>query len=434
MQSTLTHPAVKQLKKQGEGCLGYIVADKAQSRAAIIDPRHDQVDEYLGYLREHKLTLDYVIDTHTHADHLSGAAAIKKATGAKYAMLAGTLVKAADTALHDGDTLNVGEVELRVIASPGHTPDSLTLLAGDQLFTGDTMLIGGSGRTDFMGGDAAALYDSFLKFADLPDATTVWPGHDYEGRSHTTLGQERASNVIYTGTREAVISRLSARGPLPANMAEILTFNRRGEAPGQSIDLHAAADMRAAGATFIDVRSPMEFAGEWIDGSWNIPLPELEDRIHELEKAKSPLVVLCRTGNRSLMAAQVLQRRGFKDFRIMEGGVTAWRKARLPLKQGKKRLSIERQVLLGAGSLVLLGVMLGTFVNPWLYGISAFVGAGLTLAGATGFCGMGLLLMRMPWNRLPESTGGGTAGSCSAGGGCSVGASTHAEGGGCCSA
>jgi len=239
--------------------------------------------------------------------------------------------------------------------------------------------------------------------------------------------------VVASGTRESVVAKLSARGPLPANMAEIITFNRKGETPGQVVDLNTAAEMRKAGTTFIDVRSPMEFAGEWIEGSWNIPLPELEDRIHELEKAQSPLVILCRTGNRSLMAAQVLQRRGYKDFRILDGGVTAWRKAKLPLKQGKKRLSIERQVLLSAGSLVLLGVILGTFVSPWLYGISAFVGAGLTFAGASGFCGMGLVLMRMPWNKLPESTGGGTAGSCSAGGGCSVGASTaELQGGGCC--
>ena len=419
MQGTLNAMTVKQFKKQGEGCLGYVIA--SGGRAAIIDPRNDQVEEYVAHLKQHKLTLAYVIDTHTHADHLSGAAALKQATGAKYAMLKGTLVKAADMAVSDGDTLSVGDIELKVITSPGHTPDSISLLAGENIFTGDTMLIGGSGRTDFMGGDAGALFDSFLKFSPLPDATILWPGHDYEGRSHSTLGAERAHNMVFTNPREIVVARLSARGPLPANMAEIITFNRKGEDPGRHVDVHAAKDLLESGATFLDVRSPLEFAGEWIDGAWNIPLPELEARIHELEKSKAPVIVLCRTGNRSLMAAQVLQRRGFNDFRILDGGVTGWRKAGLPLKEGKKRLSVDRQVHIAAGSLILLGVLLGTLVNPWFYAISGFVGAGLTFAGATGFCGMGLVLMRMPWNQLPQSTGGGTGGSCSVGGGCAVG-------------
>ena len=431
MQATATQPAIKQFKKDGEGCLGYVISDPQSRRAAVIDPRNDQVDEYLDYLREHKLTLTCVIDTHTHADHLSGASAIKKATGAKYAMLKGTLVKNADLPVSEGDKLAVGNVELLVIESPGHTPDSISLLADDQLFTGDTMLIGGSGRTDFMGGDPGALFDSFSKFSHLPDSTTVWPGHDYKSRSHSTLGAERSSNIVFlAGSRDAAIQKLGVRGPLPANMAEILTFNRKGEAPGIHVDLNTASELLAQGHTFVDVRSAMEYSGEWIDGSWNIPLPELEARMGELAKSGKPVVILCRTGNRSLMAAQVLERRGFRDYRILEAGITGWRKAGLPVKQGVKRLSIERQVQIAAGSLILLGVLLGTLVNPWLYGVSAFVGAGLTFAGLSGFCGMGLLLLKMPWNRFTPSTAGGTGGSCSAGGGATGGCGT----GGSCSA
>ncbi|MCQ3949997.1 MAG: hypothetical protein DPW14_09260 [Planctomycetes bacterium] len=429
MQTTATQPIIRQFKKPGEGCLGYVIADPESRKAAVIDPRHDQVDEYLAFLREQKLVLTHVIDTHTHADHLSGAAALKKATGVRYAMLKGTLVKAADMAVSEKDVISLGSVELHVIESPGHTPDSITLRVDDNLFTGDTLLIGGSGRTDFMGGDAGALFDSFAKFAALDDDTVVWPGHDYQGRTHSTLGAERRNNVVFlAGSREAAVKKLAVHGPLPANMAEILTFNRKGEAPGVHIDVATASDLRRQDVTFVDVRSALEFSGENIEGSWNIPLPELEDRLGELRDAKKPVIVLCRTGNRSLMAAQVLERRGFKDYRVLDGGITGWAKQGLPVKRGKKRISIERQVQMAAGSLMLTGVILGTLLSPWFYALSAFVGAGLTFAGLTGFCGMGMLLLRMPWNQIGPSTGGGTSGSCSVGG---AATGSCSSGGGC---
>jgi glyoxylase-like metal-dependent hydrolase (beta-lactamase superfamily II) len=435
MTATAIKPLIHQMKKLGEGCLGYVIADRDSGQAVIIDPRHDQVDEYLAFLKKEGLRLALVIDTHTHADHLSGAAEIKRRTGAPYGMIKGTLVKPADRALTDGEVIPLGETELRVIASPGHTPDSLTISTEGNLFTGDTMLIGGSGRTDFMGGDAGALYDSFAKFAGLPDGTIVWPGHDYQGRSHSTLGKERAHNLVFTNDRAAVIEKLSVRGPLPQGMAEILTFNRRGTDSSAHIDCATAHGMLKDdphALQIVDVRSALEFSGDRIEGAWNIPLEELEDRVRELDMARGQVVITCATGNRALMAGQILQRRGFKGYRVMDGGMAGWIKQGLPYRRGKRVLSIMRQVQLGAGLLVLLGVVLGTFVNPWLYGISAFVGAGLTLAGSTGFCGMALVLMRMPWNRVTPTPGGGTTGGCSVGGGasgsCSAGGGCSAEG------
>ncbi len=427
MTATAIKPFIRQVTRQGEGCLGYIIADRQSRKAVIIDPRHDQVDECVGLLKKEGLQLELVIDTHTHADHLSGAAELKRRTGAKYGMIRGTLVKPADRALDDGETLRLGDTELRVIASPGHTPDSLTIYVDGNLFTGDTMLIGGSGRTDFMGGDAGELFDSFQKFADLPDDVIVWPGHDYKGRSHSTLGKERAHNLIFTaGGRDAVIEKLSVRGPLPQGMAEILTFNRNGTDSAVHIDcatVHGILKDDAHALQLVDVRSALEFSADSIEGSWNIPLEELEDRVHELADAKAQIVLTCATGNRALMAGQILQRRRFSNFRVMDGGVTGWIKSGLPYKKGRRVVSVMRQVQLGAGLLVLLGVVLGTFVNPWLYGISAFVGAGLTVAGTTGFCGMGLVLMRMPWNKVAPTPGGGTTGGCSVGGGASGGCS-----------
>jgi len=262
----------------------------------------------------------------------------------------------------------------------------------------------------------------------------VWPGHDYEGRTHSSLGVERRNNLVFiTGSRQGVIDKLSVRGPLPANMAEILTFNRKGCAPGMHLDCGTLADMLAHAdkPQLLDVRSPLEFGGEWIEGSWNIPMPELEPRIRDLEAARKPVILVCRSGNRALMASQVLERRGFKNYRILDGGIVAWRKAGRPLNQGRKRLSIERQVQMGAGSMMLLGLALGTFVSPLFYLISAFVGAGLTFAGLSGFCGMAVVLMKMPWNRLSPSTGGGTGGSCSTGGGATSPCAVSSGSGGC---
>ncbi len=433
MTTATSAATIRQVKKEGEGCLGYLIADNDTRQACIIDPRHDLVDEFMDILKKERLNLKLVIDTHTHADHLSGASELRRRTGADYGMIEGTLVETANRPLKDGETVMLGETALEIIASPGHTPDSLTVRVEGNLFTGDTMLIGGSGRTDFMGGDAGELFDSFQKFADIPDETIVWPGHDYAGRSHSTLGKERAHNLIYTaGGREAVIEKLSVRGPLPQGMAEILTFNRKGSDPGVHVgcrEIHDQLQANPHALQIVDVRTALEFSGESIEGAWNIPLDELEKRVSELNTARGPVVLTCASGNRALMASQILQRRKFTNYRVMEGGMKGWIKAGLPHNKGRRVLSVMRQVQMGAGLLVLLGMALGTFVNPWFYLLSAFVGAGLTVAGTTGFCGMGVILMRMPWNKVAPTPGGGTSGGCSVGGAAS--GSCSSSGGGC---
>ncbi|MCF6229014.1 MAG: MBL fold metallo-hydrolase [Planctomycetes bacterium] len=426
MSTTATKPFVKQVTIQGEGCLGYVIADLSSKKALIIDPRHDQVDEYTDLLKKEGFTLTMVIDTHTHADHLSGAAELKKQHNARYGMIDGNIVDAADYPFQDGEIYMLGETAIEIIASPGHTPDSLSVYVDGNLFAGDTMLIGGAGRCDFMGGDAGHLWDSFQKFDKFNDETVVWPGHDYEGRSHSTLGVERESNLIFTaGGRDAVIEKLSVRGPLPQGMAEILTFNRKGTDSSTHIDAASVHQMQKDdehSVQIIDVRSPLEFSGESIDGCWNIPLEELEARVSELGTAKGQIILMCATGNRALMASQILERRKFSAYKIMDNGMKGWIKADLPYKAGKKVVPVMRQVQLGAGMMILTGVLLSLFVHPYLLGIAAFVGAGLTLAGLTGFCGMGLILMRMPWNKVTPTTGscgGGTSGGCSIGGGAS---------------
>jgi rhodanese-related sulfurtransferase len=162
----------------------------------------------------------------------------------------------------------------------------------------------------------------------------------------------------------------------------------------------AATDVAAitGDKVFLDVRSPIEFRTEHIDGSINIPLDEVESRFDELPR-KARLVVICRTGNRAQRAAFALMGRGFAP-QVLDGGLVAWRKAGLSLKEGKKRLAIERQIQLIVGFGVLAGVLLGVLANPWFFIVPAFFGAGLAFAGLSGTCALGILLGKAPWNKL----------------------------------
>ena len=175
--------------KASEGCQAHLVIDDASRSALVIDPRLDQVDEILDAAREAEVRITSVLDTHTHADHLSGVRQIADLTGAALLAHPGSKVSA-HSVLEDGDTFHVGQTEIRVIHSPGHTPDSMSLLISGHLFTGDALFAGSAGRTDFMGGSASELYDSFRRFESLPDETIVHPGHDYVGRPQTTIGED----------------------------------------------------------------------------------------------------------------------------------------------------------------------------------------------------------------------------------------------------
>jgi len=168
-----------------------------------------------------------------------------------------------------------------------------------------------------------------------------------------------------------------------------------------ALTAHGLRDLlqRGESCAVVDVREPMEFAGGHLDCARLIPLGELEQRLGELNP-EQPVVVVCRSGKRSAQGASLLQNKGFKDVRSLDGGLLAWEEAGLPLnRDAKAPISLERQVRIAAGILVLTGVLLGTFVHPGFYGLSGFVGAGLIFAGITDWCGMGLLLAKAPWNR-----------------------------------
>jgi glyoxylase-like metal-dependent hydrolase (beta-lactamase superfamily II) len=406
---------VDTFRAQDDGCLAYLVVDEASRTALAIDPRLDQVDRLLEALTARDVRLAHALDTHTHADHLSGVRRLAQRTGATVLAHAASKLRGPARHIRGGETFEVGTRTIRVLDAPGHTPDSLALLVDRHLFTGDALFAGGAGRTDFMGGSASTLYDTFRAFEALPDVTVVHPGHDYVGRAVTTIGEEKAQNPLFRERdRAAFVSRLSVTAPPPANMAAILRHNL-GETDVATIaprDLQALRD-QGPPPFLLDVRSPLEFEGERIEGARLIPLDELDARLDEIP-GQVEVVVVCRTGVRATIAAEALARAG-RAARVLEGGMNAWRRARLPMREGRKRLPVDRQVQLIAGLMVVTGVALGMLVNPWFLAMAAFFGAGLTFAGATGTCGMALLLMKMPWNRPLALPSEGDGAVCAAG-------------------
>jgi sulfur dioxygenase len=179
----------------------YILAAPGSDAAVIIDPVDQHVERDLAHLRRLGLRLEYILETHAHADHVTSAGRLRQLTGARAAVPSGCGIPPAEVQLQDGDVVRFGAAEaIAVIHTPGHTAGSMCYVWRGNVFTGDTLLIDGCGRTDFQGGSAAALYDSIThKLFALPETTRVWPGHDYKGQSVSTIGWEKAHNARVAG-------------------------------------------------------------------------------------------------------------------------------------------------------------------------------------------------------------------------------------------
>jgi glyoxylase-like metal-dependent hydrolase (beta-lactamase superfamily II) len=210
------------------GCRSYLIADPQTRMAAIVDPLREKVDDYLDLIQAKRYQLVYTIETHTHADHLSGSPRLKDLTGAKMLMHAGTPVSCVDRGLNDGDTIELGNLRIDVIATPGHTSDSVCLVLPDRVLTGDTLLIGGCGRTDLPSGDSLSLFHSLQRLLTLSDDTAVFPAHDYDGRRATTIGRERKQNPrLKLAQTEFADSMRKMSLPTPPNLGEVLATNQR---------------------------------------------------------------------------------------------------------------------------------------------------------------------------------------------------------------
>ncbi|MFM8980811.1 MAG: rhodanese-like domain-containing protein [Planctomycetia bacterium] len=403
-----------------QGCRTYLLAYPASKQALALDVHLDLVEEVARRVEASGWTLPYVVDSHTHADHPSGAAALAaRFRSTRIAHAAGQHVGVTRHPA-DGDVLHLGDQAVTVRHALGHTPDHLVLLAGGALFSGDSLLIGSVARTDFLGGDAGVLFDTLQQVVGpLPDGTVLYPGHDYQGRISSTLGDERRGNPwLALGERAEFVRRLTANPPpRPVGMDALLGLNRAGQPIEPRMAAAEAVGLVARGAApqVLDVRTEAEHASESIAGARLVPLHELGSRLDVVRAMAAPRLLLCRTGRRAAEARELLQRHGLGGLVVIEGGLEGWKAAGGPVERGAERMSLERQVRIAAGALVVLGTALGWFVQPGFFGLAAFVGAGLVFAGVTDTCAMGMLIARMPWNRVK-----GAAGAAAAGGGCAA--------------
>jgi glyoxylase-like metal-dependent hydrolase (beta-lactamase superfamily II) len=185
----------KQFYDETTSTLTYLIADMATQDAVLIDPVTENIDSYLEVLEQNNLKLNYALETHVHADHITAGGQLKKLTRAKTAVSQNCGALLADVQLNDGDVILFGQQKISIIATPGHTSGSLSFHWRDRLFTGDSLLINGCGRTDFQGGNAGTLYDVIhQRLFSLPDETLVYPGHDYNGKRVSCIVQERNTN------------------------------------------------------------------------------------------------------------------------------------------------------------------------------------------------------------------------------------------------
>ncbi|MCC7537010.1 MAG: MBL fold metallo-hydrolase [Deltaproteobacteria bacterium] len=349
----------------------YLLADERTRRAVIIDPVVEQVDRDAQLLEELDLELVYALDTHVHADHVTGVGRLRERTGCKSVLSERAGTGWADVLVKEGDVIRFGELGLEVRETPGHTDGCLTYVTLDHrmAFTGDALLIRGSGRTDFQQGDSKTLYASVHeKIFTLPDETLLYPGHDYRGRTVTTVGEEKRNNPrLGAGkTREdfvAIMAGLHLAYPKKIDVA--VPANLFGGVP-RGIDVTAEPHLGRSWAPversasgipelppewvaahsgetpIVDVRELAELDGDLghIQGVRHVPLGALEAAAATWGR-DTPLVIVCRSGGRSGKGALTLAAMGFHKVASMRGGMTAWNARRLPVVRGAATGPIE---------------------------------------------------------------------------------------------
>jgi glyoxylase-like metal-dependent hydrolase (beta-lactamase superfamily II)/rhodanese-related sulfurtransferase len=333
----------RQLFDSTSGTYSYLLASRRGGEALIIDPVLEKVDRYLQLMRDLDLKLVKAVDTHLHADHITGLGALRDRTQCITVMGERSSVDVVSMRIDDGDELKIEGLSLNVLYTPGHTDDSYSFVMEDRVFTGDTLLIRGTGRTDFQNGDPRAQYHSlFGRLLRLPDETLVYPAHDYKGDTVSTIGEERACNprlqVKSIDEYVALMEQLNLPNPkmmdvaVPANMRVGMaqdTIARRGWA----IVAEALPDQRDV--ILVDLRESAERERHGsIPGSLHAPYSDLVEKIrpggllHELAQASGKrLVLYCAYGERSAMAVQAAQDAGLKMVCHLHGGIAAWKQA-----------------------------------------------------------------------------------------------------------
>lgn len=328
----------------------YLIADAETREAALIDPVIDQVERDAQVIEELGLRLMLTFETHVHADHIAGSGVLRHRFGTRSVMGAAAGADCADVMVEDGDQVTLGGLTIEARSTPGHTDGCVSYVwhEAQRVFTGDALLIRGCGRTDFQQGSSQTLFASVTtQLFSLPDDYAVFPGHDYKGRTVSTIAEEKAHNPrLRSGTSEAqFVATMDALDlALPKHIHEAVPANlqcglvhaaeapaERGWAPIERVDgvpevsTEWVASHRSA-VTLLDVREPDEFEGPLghVEGAQLVPLGKLDVEAERLDPDR-PYVTICRSGGRSGQAALHLEARGFKRVASMGGGMTRWR-------------------------------------------------------------------------------------------------------------
>ena len=375
-----------------EGSLAYLLGSLESKKAILIDPVH-QVEDYLQVIEEQGLELVYLIDTHSHADHVSTAGELKAATGAQIAMhskvreqrelskgkgkeigIEDILEKngeiEVDIYVEDGQILELGKIPIEFIYTPGHTSDCMVVSVAGRLFTGDTLLIGQCGRTDLPGGSSKAMYKTITeKILNLSDELLVYPGHDYKGNINSTVGYERVNNPFLTKASQEEFLKFTSQFFPPLKVGEggnlhcgITGPDVQKDAVGEegaklsptmnkmclamegylnnysnqwniiTADELAGKIEQRESLFILDVREPTELKGGYIPGAVNIPLQQLPQRVKEIQMDREySIITVCRSGVRSAYAALFLRGYGFSSVRSLEMGMLDWQKKGYPV-------------------------------------------------------------------------------------------------------
>jgi len=332
----------RQLFDQDSCTYTYLLAQDYGGEAILIDPVLGKVDQYMRLLKEMQLKLVKVVDTHVHADHITAAPELRDRTRCITVMGEQSSVDAVSQRFSDGEMIAIDGVSLTALYTPGHTNDSYCFLLSDRVFTGDTLLIRGTGRTDFQGGSASDEYDSiFEKLLTLPDDTLVYPGHDYKGDTVSPIGEEKQNNsrlqVVGKAAFIELMENLNLASPkmmdvaVPANQ-QIAMAQQEIDEQGWSFSVAELRDLLATdGALLVDLRedAEREKLGH-IESSVNVPYKDIDAALAEsgvlkvlADGTEKKLVFYCAYGERSAMALMAARETGIKCFHL-KGGMAAW--------------------------------------------------------------------------------------------------------------
>lgn len=346
-----------------DACKTYVIADEKTRETVLIDPVIIYTDNYLEYIESNNLKLTHVIDTHTHADHISAGPSLVAATGCEYVMYDKAPAKCVTRRVNEGDVLKAAGQEFRFLYTPGHTRDSLSIVAGKLFFTGDFLFLddGGAGRDDLPGGDPSAHWDSFQKLNNLPDDLMVYPAHEYRNRKPSLLRKQKMENPhLKPRTRAEFIGYIEDLKLGPADwMKDVLKANYScstdpdaafipKDSPAcevmgtldpelEKIKVNYIGFMQLADKLnknnkpmVIDVREEYELHDDLghIDGAVNMPMGHLMHMIRKSDIEKdTDMVIVCRSGARAETAARELVNEGYKNVSVLMGGMISWREA-----------------------------------------------------------------------------------------------------------